>query len=128
MKLTRDEQIVRAAKFRELIFKHIVAATTPMTRYDLLSALMIDMDSMGYKEASLDNCLSMLTKAGIIERGANAEGKSVYTKAVNALSDVVTPKVIKLKQDKPTIVVDIIKNTGRVRLTLNGLLIEIGIV
>ena len=94
-----------------------------MTIADILG--IEQLAALGIKVQAVQSCVYSMTKSGVLVK-QKTNGTTYYSLPTSN----VTPPVVhkpRAQPSAPAIQVDIIKATGRVRLSLNGLVIEIGV-
>ena len=138
-KISRHEQLVRAAKGRAIITACLKNADVPLTRVKIFEACGDSLNALGYTDSTLDNFLYTMGKSGLVTKVPGPSGMSyLWGTTPCAVGNAVINKA-KAKQVKAdtassavpsaaAITLDIIKSTGRVRLTINGLVIEVGVI
>jgi len=142
---SREEQLVRASKLRALIIGYLNtnAQTMAVTRSDMVADLSDQLKELGYKESAVDNFLYVMSKDLLIGKAAKQGTKVTYCSKDSSLAtnipyrkkakdrDASTAVVVTKKSKSsrvPEISLDYVKSSNRVRLTINGLVIEIGVV
>lgn len=135
-KISRHEQLVRAAKGRAIITSYLNTKTEPVPRGKILEDCGDRLAELNYTESSLDNFLYTMGNSGLLTKKPDPTGKLYLWSTMPSdggkvpLRKAPSSKV-KDKQDKASpaaITLDIIKSSGRVRLTINGLVIEVGVI
>lgn len=139
-KLSRHEQLERAAKIKAIVIAHLNSVNAWVTFGSISSALSDRLKEFNYSDDSLRALLNQLAQNRLIMRETEGNKKPRYA-SINAkyslgvTSQEPTPpqvaKVTKpeaIKPDQQSLVVDLVKSTGRVRVAWQGLVIEIGIV
>jgi hypothetical protein len=138
MSNNKTDRIILAAKKRATISSILSAAVDVVTFNDLWNNERIK--ELGFiNDPALRNCLQEMKKGGLIRNEKNAKGIRGYILVKPASSKITKQvKINKVATKLDTIVdkdvvktnlkIDIIKSTGRVRLELNGLFIEIGVI
>lgn len=120
----------KSAIVRAAIISHI-SSFGRCSRGALVSALKPVFEEHDINVNYTDNILNGMMKAGSIER-EDGEYKLSEHFAYNGDSSETTQKPRGKYKPKakalPSITMDVVKDTGRVRLTINGLIIEIGVV
>lgn len=132
--LPRDEQIKRAAQMRAAIMalmstNHSQEYTMPQ----LAAALKELVEELEYKDYHMYSVLrSMVSNKQIYLR---KEGNINYyaAQAIKKVNDRVPLELVGARKesaaaDTPGLIVDIVKSTGRVRLTIGGIVLDIGVV
>ena len=157
-KISRHDQLIRAAKLRAMLvgFLNTNAQDVSLTRTEISVQLGSQLSALEYTDTTLDNYLASMARGGLIGKAAKNNGRVTYCSRESRLvvNDTESSTVTKHKKHKEdfvdskhvavahntqvaatkkattsaSLVVDIVKSTNRVRLTLNGLVIEIGVV
>ena len=120
-KIDRGGSLKRSAELRAAI----IAGMGSMENYKM--GLIGELDlvkQLSVKPKDIQNAVYRMVKMGLLEQQGSGAASEYRLKAGTALS--VAKKPIAAKGN-PTIQVDVIKSTGRVRLTLGGLIIEVGV-
>ena len=122
--ISHQDAIVRASKVKELIAKHLVARGGSPSLRDISNELAESLDALGYDRRNLRSLLTTMVKAGMLSE----VGTGIHREYVmeSSLPGIKVEKVRKKAID--ALQIDIIKATGRVRLSIQGLVIEIGVV
>lgn len=124
-KFTREESLVRAARLRAIITAALNAQPDRVFKAEeLRQELSQEMSNLGYTMINLYSCLRQMAKQELIGHPAIGNYKAI------AEGDEV--QVAKRKQSKksakaPEVSIEIVKSTGKVRLSIKGLVIEIGV-
>lgn len=122
MATSLKEAFIRAAKARAIILAELKNRDKPMSMADILG--LGQLAELDMKVTAIQSCVYAMLKSGLLAK-SKVDATTYYGLAsVTTTSKVDTPRKAKLS---PAIQVDIIKATGRVRLSLNGLVIEIGV-
>lgn len=119
-----------ASQLRALLSAKL-AAMGPIGMKEIIT--IPEVEAIGMKRRAIETVVYSMVKAGTLVKSPNPMNNS------RALYSVGTGQVPEAKirgpygsrvalSTKPNIQVDLIKSTGRVRLTLDGLTIEIGVV
>lgn len=136
--LSEDEKAVRQSKIRAAIQHWLNNNQGSFTVSQIAKGLESIIQELNYSTQSLYSILPTMTKAGVIKM-TEAGGKHYYhhprweghplehteptvkriKRSTEAVADIVPPSQF---------TVDVVKSTGRVRITTQGLTIEIGIV
>lgn len=133
---SREEQLIRAAKARAIIIAFLSERPgEAFSRAEIQSGTTKTLGPLGYTAAALDNFLYTMRKSELIWRREAEDGQPIRYHADRAVGMVEggkprqpkVPKKHKASAQSAAVVIDIIKSTGRVRLTLGGLVIEIGV-
>lgn len=123
------------AQIRAIAIAYLNGLTEKISTKDLVAALIARNDFLEGQEDTVTHQLSMLSKNGLInvikEGRANyyVKASSKQIAAVDKPPKVTpTPKEAREKENLPAgIRIDIVKSTGRIRLSIQGLVIEIGV-
>ena len=128
-KVSRREQLRRAAEMRSAISSLIFNSPSSLSASQIGNALSEKMKELGYNETNLSNFLFTMSKNNLISRTGGL-GHVVYGKANSEVEIEPSEKRKKVKHANPAaeIAIDIVKSTGKVRLQIKGLVIEIGVV
>lgn len=133
MSMPRNEQIRLAEQVRSTIVATIKAAKEPMTIHELkgCAAVLHHFDGAVPTQEYMDRLVRSLHSAGVLRR------VHVYRKGQNSryAYEVVAEgerKVVHIKPasgvQPPDVQLDVIKNSGRIRIKYQGLCIEIGVI
>lgn len=128
-KLSRNEQLRRSAEMKAAISSLIFNSSSDLSAKQVSESLSEKMKELGYNETNLSNFLFTMSKNQLISRNGSL-GHVTYGKP-NGSADqkaVTKKEKIKPKSSSEEIMIDIVKSTGRVRLQIKGLVIEIGVV
>lgn len=141
----RNEAIRRNAEYKAAVVAYVNSVPMPLSAREINSALKEKIEELGVPEESASKLIRDLGEAGIIGMDTSTRfftfwGKNVQAEAVNKAFPIgedvnADPGVKKARAvarqattPHPTVQLDVVKGTGRVRLTLEGLTIEIGVV
>lgn len=124
-KLTRDEQMVRSAKVRAAIIA-LVRETPQISTTEVIQSLSDLMKATKASRSSVITQLKQMVKNGQLLTEHGHRPLRFTLPAENGRTKKITVKG--KKGEVPNFTIDIIKSTGRVRLQLGGLSIEIGVV
>jgi Fe2+ or Zn2+ uptake regulation protein len=121
--MSRDESLVRAAELRAAILYILNSNTAGVSFREIFTHKKVS--EMKAPEATVRGCVGQLVKTSQIN--AVKDGRSVTFYPITAKVEAIEqmPAVVKRK---PDVKVDIVKSTGKVRIEINGLLLEIGVV
>ena len=126
-KVSRDEQLRRSAEMRTAISSLLFNSSENLPASEISELLKSKMEELGYNETNLSNFLFTMSKNGLISKSGPL-GNVKYGRP----SDIKSAEPVKIKKPKgdpaQEIKIDIVKSTGRVRLQIKGLVIEIGVV
>jgi hypothetical protein len=127
--LSRKEQLLRAAQLRARITAIMNNADIRLTAKEVREALEDELSALGYNESSLSNFLFTMSNNGLISREGTI-GNITYGKAGDILpeKEMKQKKAQKATNQDPTLTVDLVKSTGRVRISFKGIQIEIGVI
>ena len=121
------EAFVRSAKARAIIIDEIKSKDKALTLTDILG--LEPLAALGMKVPAVQSCVYSMVKSGVLIK-SKSDSTTYYgvpTGSVEKAPVKVKTTKYAIQPTKPSIQVDIIKATGRVRLSLNGLVIEIGV-
>ena len=130
-KIDRGSALKRTAELRAAIIAGLQDGQ--LYRMDMMRDLGV-VKALGAKPKDLQNTVYRMVKMGLLEQQPLGTGLG-YKLATNSgvrkyplakKSEAPSTKPVAAKGN-PTIQVDVIKSTGRVRLTLGGLIIEVGV-
>lgn len=131
--LSRKEQLLRAAQLRARITALINNADIRLTTKEVRAAIEEELKDLGYNESVLSNFLFTMSNNGLISREGTL-GNITYGKAGDLppkkekTAKIQQEKVKKVINQEPTLTVDLVKSTGRVRISFKGIQIEIGVI
>lgn len=136
MTIPRDVQIARSAAVRSLIMAKISNAEAPLTRQDILDGEVQDkLTELGMPLKTFENILYRLTVQNMVSASADED----KVKRFSARTQLITrekpntqprkdsPSVRKPQVTQP-ISIDLVKSSGRIRITYKECVIEVGIV
>lgn len=124
------ENMARAAKYKALIVALLNRTGTLLSHSEISAKLEDELTADSYKAHNLRGLLAQLAANKMIICDVAGNRKLYHSTQYPAPADADEPVVErKSKKDAaPTLKVDLVKDTGRVRITLQGLVIEIGVV
>ena len=140
---TRDEQLIRAAKTRAAITAFFKNTTDKVTKSQIEQALVEDLKTIGCDTHAFAYLLKDMVRVGLISSDkATGDSKPVFfandgskpAKPANTLVKVATKPQQQTQTAHPVaqpnqhLVIDVVRTTGRVRISTPGMTIEIGIV
>lgn len=121
----RDEARVRDAKIREAV-RGVLSDGEEYTASRLMEILTPDLEALGFKPANLRFILYEMAESKLIH--SRKEARTLHFSAHASAQAKVPESEPKRQKTKPAVKIDIVKSTGKVRIELDGLLIEIGVV
>lgn len=125
MATSMKEAFIRSAKARAIIMAELRRLSPHGLAFSGIQSIE-SLKEVGISEAALRSCVYSMTKAGLVTR-RKLHGVNSYYASTAEVPTSSPAKLAKPVKATPAIQVDIIKATGRVRLFLNGLVIEIGV-
>lgn len=122
-----DEQMVRAAKTRAILLAFIKSATMPLSATSIVNELKQPLSANKTTETAAVAMLATMAKNDLIQ-AIREDGRHVLyaPKDYKPLVPSVQQEIIKTTS-KP-LQIDYIQKTGRVRITINNISIEIGVI
>ena len=133
-KISRNEQLRRAAEMRAAISSVIANSTKDLSSKEIGELLVEKMKELEYSNDNLSNFLFSMSRNNLIYSKGTL-GHIVYGKFPSTTQELDKEKSKKSKTNNGNklsateeIKIDIVKSSGRVRLQIKGLLIEIGVV
>ena len=138
MQVQRAESLRRAAQARAFIIALIVkAGSEGISSKNVWLSLTKEMKELGYTQNNLSNFLhTMSANKLIVKTGPLGQIRYFPAGTVIGLDSAPSSNQKKQKASKkegkisdiPSLTIDVIKSTGRVRISLKGLVIEIDVV
>jgi hypothetical protein len=122
--LSRDEILIRAAKVKAAI----VGACNSGSKRLLEFAELSEVKEYNLTIAQVQSYVAQCKSAKLIHSISDPERAGGALYIVRSESEELEVKRPYNKREQPTLKVDLIKATGRVRLEINGFVIEIGVV
>jgi hypothetical protein len=144
---SRDAQLIRAAKMRALVTAYLSKQNAPVSKAQMEADLAAELEGINLNDA-LAYQLTYMTRGNLIKRIDEPGNRPLYA-AINSDHELVHTKVPKLgvtaiahkTPNKPTstntpsapkaqhhMAIDMVKSTGRVRISTQYMVIEIGVV
>lgn len=135
-KLTRSEELVRAAALRAAIVADLNARSAPVNQQEITESLKDTLVKWKVTdEATLRRVLARAVSAGLFTSEKDGtrvlyslSKDSAEEKAQKTQKKLAKAQLKTLAIGAPDFTVDIVKATGRIRMTIAGLSIEIGVV
>lgn len=132
--VARNEQLRRAAVIRALIVSILNENQDPLESSQIVKKLGSALEDNGYTPLSISNFLYTMKNTNLISC-MKVDGKMKYAASgILGNSVSVSPKVSSEKSNKLTkntpvgVTIDIVKSTGRIRVSFKGLIIEVGVI
>jgi hypothetical protein len=127
--MATEQQMVRNAQIRSAIIAFLAEhSDQQVTSGRIIEALRPKLTKLEYtNESSLYGILSTMHKNNLIGKGEN--GYYFLSLPVETKETIKqTKKVFAKEISHPAIKVDLVKSSGKVRLTIGGMVIEVGVV
>ena len=125
----------RAAEMRAAVTALLNSSNQPLSAKEISEQLKGVMSSLGYFESNLSNFLFNMSANKLISKTGELGhvrywkyGGEEYSPAKPKAEKTQVKKVTKSTAGLPEIKVDYVKSSGKVRLEIKGLVIEIGVV
>lgn len=128
-KLSRDAQLKRAAEIRAAVIAQCNASHKSMKCSELYQAI----DTKGMSPDSFRRLVKILAENGLVQTVRHGDNEPVeYYNMVFSENQHATPQyvrsVVAAQVESETLKIDLIKDSGRVRIQIQGLVIEVGVV
>ena len=127
--MNRNELLIRAAKARVILLSRIDSYITPTNSSAIVAGCKKQLAENGTTESAAKAMLAVMAKNNLItaiRKGMHisyAPKGYLLPKEVTAKADAKAPK-----GESKTLQIDYIQKTGRVRITINNIIMEIGVI
>lgn len=139
--MARADILRKHAEFKAALVAYVNSLTEPTSSRTIMALMRPKLKELGIKETNGAKMLRDLSDAGLVNVDKSTRFFTFWgngSKPPFPISDLPVdsdPQVVsaqtvarQVTSKKPAIALDVVKGTGRVRLTINDLTIEIGVV
>lgn len=127
-KTSRAQVLQQAAELRAQIVALVNNAGVGVSRSQVQEQLQSAMDARGLAATSLNGALTTLSDNGLIRKERRGREMYYLPASKTRQSQPRNASSVRSKAAKPQFEIDIVKSTGQVRLTLQNIVILIGVV
>jgi hypothetical protein len=131
--ISRTEQLRRAAVARGAAIAFLNSRDAHYSGKELFNSMSNKLEAIEYTQANMDYILHALANSELIGSSKDGNTNVYFKKGLMPQTDpqelvAKTAKVAKTLVVTPDIKIDLVKATGRIRMTIQGISIDIGVI